>query len=43
MPANMNHFAFTTQETTIVLYGMGPVEFKYVNPADDPRKPTATK
>ena len=38
MPANMNHFAFTgAQETTIVLYGQGPVEFKYVNPADDPR------
>lgn len=36
--ANMNHFAYTTaQETTIVLYGQGPVEFKYVNPADDPR------
>jgi quercetin dioxygenase-like cupin family protein len=43
MPANMNHFAYTTQETTIVLYGQGPVEFKYVNPGDDPRnaKPTA--
>lgn len=38
MPAQMNHFAFTSgQETTIVLYGQGPVEFKYVNPADDPR------
>jgi quercetin dioxygenase-like cupin family protein len=37
MPANMNHYAFTTQESTIVLYGQGPVEFKYVNPADDPR------
>jgi quercetin dioxygenase-like cupin family protein len=38
MPANMNHFALTTkQETTIVLYGQGPVDFKYVNPADDPR------
>jgi quercetin dioxygenase-like cupin family protein len=37
MPANMNHFAYTTMETTIVLYGIGPVEFKYVNPADDPR------
>jgi quercetin dioxygenase-like cupin family protein len=37
-PANMNHFAYTTdQETTIVLYGIGPVEFKYVNPSDDPR------
>jgi quercetin dioxygenase-like cupin family protein len=38
MPANMNHFAFTSAaETTIVLYGQGPVEFKYVNPSDDPR------
>jgi quercetin dioxygenase-like cupin family protein len=43
MPANMNHFAFTTQETTIILYGQGPVEFKYVNPSDDPRKPTSTR
>jgi quercetin dioxygenase-like cupin family protein len=38
MPANMNHFAYaSSQETTIILYGQGPVEFKYVNPADDPR------
>ncbi len=38
MPANMNHFAYAgAQETTIILYGDGPVEFKYVNPADDPR------
>jgi quercetin dioxygenase-like cupin family protein len=37
MPANMNHFAYTDQDTTIVLYGIGPVEFKYVNPSDDPR------
>ena len=36
-PAKMNHFAYTTAETTIVLYGQGPVEFNYVNPADDPR------
>ena len=42
-PANMNHFAYTTAETTIVLYGQGPVEFNYVNPADDPRKATDTK
>jgi len=40
-PAGMNHFAFTAgQETTIVLYGQGPVDFKYVNPSDDPRKST---
>ena len=38
MPAGMNHFAFTKSETTIVLYGTGPVDFKYVNPSDDPRK-----
>jgi len=38
MPAGMNHFAYTSaRETTIVLYGQGPVEFNYVNPADDPR------
>jgi quercetin dioxygenase-like cupin family protein len=39
MPANMNRFAYTAaQETTIVLCGQGPVEFrKVVNPADDPR------
>jgi quercetin dioxygenase-like cupin family protein len=44
MPANMNHFAYATAETTIVLYGQGPVEFKYVNPADDPRNAkTGTK
>ena len=38
MSANMNHFAHTSaQETAIVLYGQGMVEFKYVSPADDPR------
>jgi len=43
--ANVNHFAFTRDdETTIVLYGMGPVEFNYVNPNDDPRnQPNAVK
>ena len=38
MPQGMNHFAYTgNEEATIVLYGIGPVDFKYVNPADDPR------
>ena len=44
MPAAMNHYAYTgKQGADIVLYGQGPVEFKYVNPADDPRnaKPAA--
>src|ERR1700689_3096480 len=35
MPANANPFAYTAAETTIILYGQGPVEFKYVNPKDD--------
>jgi quercetin dioxygenase-like cupin family protein len=37
MPAGMNHFAYTAAESTIILYGQGPVEFKYVNAAEDPR------
>src|SRR6266498_1097815 len=38
MPTGMNHYAFTgAAGADIVLYGQGPVEFKYVNPADDPR------
>ena len=43
MPANTNHFAYTRSETTILLYGVGPVDFKYVNPADDPRTKTSTR
>ena len=39
MPAGMTHFAFTKSETTILLFGIGPVGFTYVNPADDPRQP----
>lgn len=42
MPAHANHFAFTRSETTIVLYGQGPVDFKYVDSADDPRTKTST-
>jgi quercetin dioxygenase-like cupin family protein len=44
MPTDMNHYAFAgASGADIVLYGQGPVEFKYVNPADDPRnaKPAA--
>ncbi len=38
MPSGMNHYAFAgASGADIVLYGQGPVEFKYVNPADDPR------
>jgi len=42
-PSGMNHYAYTgAQETTILLYGVGPVEFKYVNPSDDPRNKRGT-
>jgi len=44
MPAHANHFAFTTAgETTLVLFGMGPVEFNYVNPSDDPRHTSTSR
>ena len=43
MPAGMNHFAYTTAPTTLLLYGQGPVEFKYVNPNDDPRTQLSSK
>jgi quercetin dioxygenase-like cupin family protein len=37
-PTGMNHYAFAGPAgADIVLFGQGPVEFKYVNPADDPR------
>ena len=35
--------AFTRSETIIVLYGQGPVDFNYVDPADDPRTKTSTR
>jgi quercetin dioxygenase-like cupin family protein len=37
MPANVNHYAYTKRETIILLFGTGPVDFKYVDPTDDPR------
>ena len=44
MPTGMNHYAYAgSAGGEIILFGQGPVEFKYVNPADDPRnaKPAA--
>ncbi len=38
MPAKMHHYAFTKEATTILVYGTGPVEFNYIDSADDPRK-----
>ena len=36
-PAGVTHYAYTEDEAIILLHGMGPVDFKYVNPSDDPR------
>ena len=37
MPTNMNHYAYTENEVVILLHGLAPIDFTYVNPADDPR------
>ena len=44
MPTGMNHYAYAgAAGADIIVFGQGPLEFKYVNPADDPRnaKPAA--
>lgn len=38
LPANINHFAWTSQETVIQIHATGPWGMTYVNPADDPSK-----
>jgi quercetin dioxygenase-like cupin family protein len=38
MPAKMNHFGWTKDETIVQVHGVGPWGVTYVNPADDPRK-----
>lgn len=39
MPIKFHHFAYTTDEATIVqLHGIGPWDIIYLNPEDDPRK-----
>lgn len=40
MPAGMQHFVLVRGDTTIQINGDGPIEIKYVNPADDPRQNT---
>ena len=37
MPKGMNHFAWTKGTTVVQIHGLGPLDFKYVNPSDDPR------
>jgi quercetin dioxygenase-like cupin family protein len=38
MPKEMRHFAKAKGETILQVHGVGPFEFVYVNPEDDPRK-----
>lgn len=38
LPANMRHFAYTTDAAMIQLHGVGPWGIRFVNPAEDPRK-----
>ncbi len=36
LPANMNHYAWTTNDTVIQVHGEGPFAITYANPADNP-------
>ncbi|HEX9442567.1 MAG TPA: cupin domain-containing protein [Candidatus Binatia bacterium] len=38
MPAKMNHFAWTKNETVVQIHGTGPWAINWVNPADAPKK-----
>jgi hypothetical protein len=39
LPATMPHYVWTTtDETVIQVHGVGPTDFTFVNPNDDPRK-----
>jgi quercetin dioxygenase-like cupin family protein len=37
MPANTNHFAIAKTDAIVQVVAMGPLEFRYVDPRDDPR------
>jgi len=43
MPANMNHYAFTTSGATVQITSHGPFQIVYVNPKDDPRNTKAAE
>jgi quercetin dioxygenase-like cupin family protein len=43
MPTGVRHFAWAKGETVIQVHGVGPFEFVYVNPTDDPRKKSSVK
>jgi len=35
---DMHHYVMASGETIVQIHGMSPVQFNYVNPADDPSK-----
>jgi hypothetical protein len=35
---DMHHYAMAVGETVVQVHGMAPLQFNYVNPADDPSK-----
>ncbi len=35
---DMHHYAMASGETVVQVHGMSPVQFNYVNPADDPSR-----
>ncbi len=42
MPKGMRHFAWARSEVVLQVHGVGPFEINYVNPADDPRRKSAS-
>lgn len=38
LPARMNHFAWTTEETVVQVHLQGPFQITYADPATDPRR-----
>jgi quercetin dioxygenase-like cupin family protein len=38
MPKGMPHYLWISEPTVLQVHGIGPIEFLYVDPADDPRK-----
>lgn len=37
LPADMNHYVWTDEETVVQVHMDGPFEITYIDPADDPR------
>lgn len=35
---SMHHYAMASGEAVVQVHGMSPLQFKYVNPSDDPSK-----